>query len=64
MNGRFQWYGFSVARKHVYFYSALIAATLFASTIKHQLISTEPDPALVELHKLTEQVAEAATANY
>jgi hypothetical protein len=64
MNSRFEWYGFSVARKHVYFYTALIAATLFVNTIKTHLIGSEPDPTVSELQKMTEQVSEAATANY
>jgi hypothetical protein len=38
MNARFQCFGFAVARRHVYFYSMLIAATFFANTIKTSLL--------------------------
>jgi hypothetical protein len=59
MNSKFEWFGFSVARKHVYFYTALIAATLVANTVKDQFIGhRQPDPAFSQLHKLKEQMAE------
>ena len=59
MNAKFEWLGFSVARKHVYFYTLLIAATVFANSMKDQLISHQPDPALGQLKKVQEQIAEA-----
>lgn len=38
MNAKFQWFGFSVARKHIYFYTLLIATSLFANTLKDSLL--------------------------
>jgi hypothetical protein len=58
MNAKFEWLGFSVARKHVYFYSLLIAATVFVNSMKDQFISHQPDPALRHLQKVQEQMAE------
>ncbi|MCI0746007.1 MAG: hypothetical protein L0Y58_11425 [Verrucomicrobia subdivision 3 bacterium] len=34
MDARFEILGFSVARKHAYFYALLLLATLFANTVK------------------------------
>lgn len=59
MNAKFEWLGFSVARKHVYFYTLLIAATVFVNSMKDQLVSHQPDPALSHLQKVQEQIAEA-----
>ena len=59
MNAKFEWLGFSVARKHVYFYTLLIAATVFVNSMKDQLISHQPDPALRHLQKVQEQIADA-----
>jgi hypothetical protein len=59
MNAKFEWLGFSVARKHVYFYTLLIAATVFVNSMKDQLINHQPDPALSHLQKFQEQMAEA-----
>lgn len=59
MNAKFEWFGFSVARKHVYFYSLLLAGSMFANTMKEQLLggSPERDAALVELNQMSEKVA-------
>jgi hypothetical protein len=38
MNAKFEWFGFSVARKHVYFYVLLIATSLAANTMKESLL--------------------------
>jgi hypothetical protein len=38
MNAKIEWFGFSVARRHVYFYLALIATSLFANTMKDSLL--------------------------
>jgi len=59
MNAKFEWFGFSVARKHIYFYTLLIAATVFANSMKDQFVSHQPDPALNHLKKVQEQMAEA-----
>jgi hypothetical protein len=58
MNGTFEWYGFSVARKHVYFYSLLILTSIFT----HNLIGPlndpgEPDATSTQLRQLAERVA-------
>ena len=42
MNAKFQWFGFAVARKHVYFYFLLLVATFFANTIKTSLVGDNP----------------------
>lgn len=48
-----------MARKHVYFYSLLLAGSMFANTMKEQLLggSPERDAALVELNQMSEKVA-------
>ena len=38
MNAKFQWFGFSVARRHVYFYLALITTSLCANSMKDSLL--------------------------
>ena len=38
MNAKFEWFGFSVARRHVYFYLALIATSLCANSMKDSLL--------------------------
>jgi hypothetical protein len=38
MNAKFEWFGFSVPRRHVYFYTVLIVASLFANTMKESLL--------------------------
>ena len=53
MNAKFQWFGFSVARKHIYFYTLLIATSLFANVMKDSLLG---GPVLDS--KTTEQLAE------
>jgi hypothetical protein len=60
MNAKFEWLGLSVARKHVYFYSLLIVGTMFANTMKEQIMpthSTELQSKASELRQLAEQVA-------
>lgn len=59
MNARFECFGFSVARKHVYFYATLLLATLAANTMKEQLAggsSQAANDSLVELSRFAEQV--------
>jgi len=59
MNAKFEWFGFSVARKHVYFYMMLLLATLAANTVQDQLAggSDQDKNALAELSRINEQVA-------
>jgi len=59
MNAKFEWFGFSVARKHVYFYSLLIVGSIFANTVKDQFASepSEMQTRCSELRRLAEQVA-------
>jgi hypothetical protein len=38
MNAKFEWFGFSVARRHVYFYLALISTSLCANSMKDSLL--------------------------
>jgi hypothetical protein len=38
MNTKFEWFGFSVARRHVYFYLALIATSICANSMKDSLL--------------------------
>jgi hypothetical protein len=40
MNAKFQWFGFSIARKHLYFYLLLIAASVCANTMKDSILGT------------------------
>ena len=53
MNAKFEWFGFSVARRHVYFYLALISTSLCANSIKDSLLGEN----VLDL-KTTEQLAE------
>ena len=53
MNAKFEWFGFSVARRHVYFYLALIATSLCANTMKDSLLGEN-----VLDSRTTEQLAE------
>jgi hypothetical protein len=59
MNTKFEWFGFSVARKHVYFYGMLLAVTFAANAMKERVVagSSEIDPSVAELSNITEQVA-------
>lgn len=41
MDAKFEWFGFSVARKHVYFYVVLIASSVFANTMKESLLDRD-----------------------
>jgi len=38
MNAKFEWFGFSVARKHIYFYLVLIATSLCVNNLKDSLL--------------------------
>ena len=59
MNAKFEWFGFSVARKHVYFYTMLLLATFAGNMMKDRLTggSSEDQAAFAELNHITEQVA-------
>ena len=59
MNAKFEWFGFSVARKHVYFYTMLLLATFAANMMKGQLAggSNQDKELLGELSQINEQVA-------
>lgn len=59
MNAKFEWFGLSVARKHVYFYAMLLLATLAANAMKDLLAggSNQDRNSLAELSRITEQVA-------
>ena len=53
MNAKFEWFGFSVARRHVYFYLALITTSLGANSMKDSLLGQN-----VLDFRTTEQLAE------
>jgi hypothetical protein len=38
MNAKFEWFGFSVARRHIYFYLALITTSLCANSMKDSIL--------------------------
>ena len=59
MNAKFEWFGLSVTRKHVYFYAMLLSATLAANAMKESLIggSSLDKDTLAELNSITEQMA-------
>jgi hypothetical protein len=59
MNTKVEWLGFSVARKHVYFYSLLIVGSIFANTMKDQIIGEDSETAAMssQLRQLAEQAA-------
>jgi len=61
MNAKFEWFGFSVARRHVYFYLVLIASSLFANTMKDSLLGENvlDSRTITQLEELREHVAEA-----
>jgi hypothetical protein len=58
MNAKFEWFGFSVARRHVYFYLALIATSVFANTMKDSLLGGPmlDTKAIAQLEELREQI--------
>jgi hypothetical protein len=67
MNTKLEWFGFSVARKHVYFYSLLILGSIFANTMKEQLLPTdsaEIEARSSELRQLAEQAANSQDSRY
>lgn len=59
MNAKFEWFGLSVTRKHVYFYAMLVLATLAANAMKEQVVggSNQAEDSLAEVSRITEQVA-------
>ena len=59
MNAKFEWFGLSVPRKHVYFYAMLLSATLAANAMKDRFAagSNEDQVSFAELSSITEQVA-------
>jgi hypothetical protein len=61
MNAKFEWFGFSVARRHVYFYLALIATSLCANTMKDSLLGENvlDSRTLAQLEELREQMVDA-----
>jgi hypothetical protein len=60
MTPTFKWFGFSVPRKHVYFYGALLAATITANCAKDALLgSAEGQKAAVRAAQVKSQIVEA-----
>ena len=61
MNAKFEWFGFSVARRHVYFYLALIATSLCANTMKDSLLGENvlDSRTVAQLEELREHMADA-----
>jgi hypothetical protein len=61
MNAKFEWFGFSVARRHVYFYLALIATSLCANTMKDSLLGENvlDSRTLAQLEELREHMVDA-----
>ena len=61
MNAKFEWFGFSVARRHVYFYLALITTSLCANTMKDSLLGENvlDSRTVAQLEELREHMAEA-----
>jgi len=59
MNAKFEWFGLSVARKHVYFYAMLLLATLAVNAMKERSAdgSNQDETSFAELSRITEQVA-------
>ena len=53
MNAKFEWFGLSVARRHVYFYLALISTSICANSMKDSLLGEN-----VLDSRTTEQLAE------
>ena len=41
MNAKFEWFGLSVARKHIYFYLLLIATSIFTNNVKESLLGAD-----------------------
>lgn len=60
MRATFEWFGFSVARKHVYFYGALLAATIIANCAKDALLgSAEGQEAAARAAQVKSKIVEA-----
>ena len=61
MNAKFEWFRFSVARRHVYFYLALIATSLCANSMKDSLLGENvlDSRTISQLEELREHMAEA-----
>lgn len=63
MNAKFEWLGLSVARKHVYFYTLLITASLCAHTVKDSLQEKGLSPQVAEqIASFNNNLAEAQVA--
>jgi hypothetical protein len=65
MDAKFEWFGFSVARKHIYFYTLLILCSIFANGMKEQLLPTdsaEMQAKSFDLRQLAERVASGDNA--
>jgi len=61
MNAKFEWFGLSVARRHVYFYLALIATSLCANSVKDSLLGESVlDSRTIEQLTQTRQLLDAA----
>ena len=61
MNAKFEWFGLSVARRHVYFYLALIATSLCAHSVKDSLLGENVlDSRTTEQLTQTRQLLDAA----
>jgi hypothetical protein len=59
MNAKFEWFGFSVARKHVYFYTLLVAVSICANSLKSQLIGpTEAELASSQMTEVQDKIAD------
>ena len=67
MNTKLEWFGFSLARKHVYFYSLLIVVSIFANTMKDEIIGhdVETEAMNAQLRLLAERATTyAADSRY
>ena len=61
MNAKFEWFGFSVARRHVYFYLALVATSLCANSMKDSLLGQNvlDSKATKQLEEMRQQMESA-----
>ena len=62
MNAKFEWFGFSVARRHVYFYLALVATSLCANSMKDSLLGQNvlvDSRATAQLEEMRQQMENA-----
>ena len=60
MNAKFEWFGFAVARKHIYFYLLLIGTSLCANSMKESLLGAAvfDSPATEQLEQWRDQMSE------